>query len=280
MKGPLYIDRIEKKYQLGIRDEGLALFWRQLSEYLPQFGLEPIHEITNIGSVYFDNDECDLLSDSLLGRLKLIRLRTYETYGSLPAPIDEYWIEMKTSDADRRTKKRFRVTKGMLIDFLDGREPGQSVVDYNRNGGEPLVVDRLYREIQENVLTLGLKPVLLVVYKRIAFQSRVERLSIDWDVQYYHVNNGLYDLSSFKYPAERAVGSARKIILELKYFQGNTTPAWFPDLQRRYPIWEKDYLKPIEGMGCLFEGPLRTHNKADTFLPMIQTYMADTDPLR
>lgn len=279
MKGPLYIERIEKKFQLGIRDDGLALLWRELNGYLPQFGLEPIHEITNIGSVYFDNDECDLLSDSLVGRLKLVRVRTYETYGSLPEPISEYWVEMKTSENERRTKKRLRMTKGMLIDFLEGRAPGQSVFDYNENGEGRAVVDRLYREIQENVLTLGLKPLLLVVYKRIAFQSSAERLSIDWDVLYYPVNNGFYDHSTWKYPMDRAAGSARKIILELKYLPGSTL-VWFAELQRRYPIWEKDYLKPIEGMGCLFEGPLRNHKKAGAFLPMIDTYLADTDPLR
>lgn len=279
MKGPLYIERNEKKYQLGIRDDGLALLWRELGEYLPEFGLEPIHEITNIGSIYFDNDECDLLSDSLVGRLKLVRVRTYETYGSLPEPISEYWVEMKTSENERRTKKRFRATKGMLLDFLEGRAPGQSIFDYNDNGAERPVVDRHYREIQENVLTLGLKPLLLVVYKRIAFQSSTERLSIDWDVQYYPVRNGFYEHSSWKYPIERSVGSARKIILELKYCQVSM-PVWFAELQRRYPIWEKDYLKPIEGMGYLFEGPLRTHKKAGAFLPMIEAYMADTDPLR
>jgi len=279
LKGPLYIERIEKKYQLGIREDGLALLWRELSDYLPKFGLEPINEITNIGSVYFDNDECDLLSDALFGRLKLVRVRTYETYGTLPEPISEYWVEMKTSENERRTKKRFRTTKGMLIDFIEGRAPGQSVFDFNQNGAGREIVDRLYREIQENILTLRLKPLLLVVYKRIAFQSATERLSIDWDVQYYHVNNGLYDYSTWKYPTERAAGSARKLILELKYLD-ETLPAWFADLKRRYPVWEKDYLKPIEGMGCLFEGPLRYHKKAGAFLPMIDAYMSDTDPLR
>lgn len=279
MKGPVYIDRMEKKYQVGIRDEGLANFWRELKDYLPPYGLEPINEITNIGSIYFDNDECDLLSDCLLGRLKLIRLRTYETYGTIPEPISEYWVEMKIARDERRRKKRFRVTKGMLMDFLEGRPPHDGVFEYNRDGGEAATVARHYHDIQETILTMGLKPLLLVVYKRIAFQNTAERLSIDWDVQYYHMNTDIYDHSSWKYPIERSAGAARKTILELKY-PGGAVPAWLSDLQRKYPIWEKDYLKPVEGMGCLFEGPLRLHKKAGTFLPMIHNYMHDTEPLR
>jgi hypothetical protein len=279
MKGPVYIDRIEKKYQVGIRSEALAELWRDLSAYLPQFGLDPIPEITNVGSVYFDNDDCDLLSDSLMGRLRIMRLRTYETYGSVPEPISEYWVETKTSREQRRTKKRFRLTRPMLVGFLEGRAAAQNVFDFNGKAAEPSVIERLYREAQENVLTLGLKPSLLITYKRIAFQNELERLSIDWDVAYYHVTKDVYETSSWKYPVEEAVGKAEKIILELKYPEG-AVPAWFADLQRRYPIWEKDYLKPIEGMGFLFHGPLRTHKKAKSFLPMIETYMADTKPLR
>ncbi len=279
MKGPVYIERMEKKYQVGIRDDGLANFWRELRDYLPQFGLEPINEITNIGSVYFDNNDCDLLNDCLLGQLKLIRLRTYEAYGTVPQPINEYWVEMKTAPDERRRKKRFRVTKEMLMDFLDGRPPREGVYAYNRDGAEAPTVGRLYHDIQEAILTMGLKPLLLVVYKRIAFQNTTERLSIDWDVQYYHMNTDVCDHESWKYPVEQSAGSARKTILELKY-PGGPVPEWFSDLQRKYPIWEKDYLKPVEGMGYLFEGPLRTHEKAATFLPMIQAYMHDTKPLR
>ena len=279
MKGPLYINRIEKKFQVGIRDDGVARLWRELKDCLPRYGLEALQEITSVGSVYFDNCDCDLLRYSLLGRLKLFRLRTYETYGRHPEPITEYWVEVKTSKDERRTKKRFRLTKGMLVDFLDGRAVGGSVFDFNRDGAAPNVVHDLYQEAQETVFTMGLKPILLVNYKRIAFQSEVERLSIDWDVQYYHMSKGLYNDNSWKYPVEAAAGRADKIILELKYLE-EKTPTWFEDLQNRYPIWEKDYLKPVEGMGFLFHGPLKEHKNAKSFLPMIDAYMADAQPLR
>lgn len=279
MKGPVYVDRIERKYQVGIRADGVASLWRDLNGYLPRYGLEPIHEITSVGSVYFDNADCDLLRYSLLGRLMIVRLRTYETYGSPPEPMSEYWVEVKTANDERRTKKRFRLKKEMLVEFFDGRNADDAVLQYNRAGGAPDVVGNLYREAQEMVLGMGLKPILLVTYKRIAFQNEVERLSIDWDVAYYHVTRSIYDYSTWKYPLESATGRANKIILELKYLSGEV-PSWFGELQRKYPIWEKDYLKPVEGMGYLFEGPLKHHKRADAFRPMIDAYMADTQPLR
>ena len=162
MKGPVYVNRIEKKYQIGIRADGVAALWRDLNGYLPRCGLDPIHEITSVGSVYFDNSDCDLLRYSLLGRLMLVRLRTYETYGRVPEPMTEYWVEMKTGDHERRTKKRFRLTKNMLVEFLEGRKPGANVFDYNKDGAAPEVVGALYHEAQETVLGMELKPTLLV----------------------------------------------------------------------------------------------------------------------
>ena len=279
MEGPLYINRIEKKYQIGISADGVAGLWRDLNSFLAPYGLAPVQEITSVGSVYFDNKDYDLLRYSLFGRLKLVRLRTYETYGRPPEPITEYWVEVKTAEDERRKKRRFRLTKSALLEFLEGRDAGESVFDYYKHDAERDVIRDLYRETQETVLTLGLRPILLVVYKRIAFQSKVERLSIDWDVQYYHVTTNVYDYSSWKNLVEKPAGKADKIILELKYSHGSV-PDWFSDLQRKYPIWEREYLKPIEGMGSLFQGPLKDHKEANSFLRMIEAYMADSQPLR
>lgn len=137
----------------------------------------------------------------------------------------------------------------------------------------------LYRTSQETFLTMGLKPVLLVIYKRVAFQSARERLSIDWDVQYRHVTNHVLNYESFKYLRGEPEGKANKIILEMKYLQ-NEMPSWFSELQRSYPIWRREYLKPIEGMGFLFRGPLKDHKAANYFVPMIQHYMTNSQPLQ
>jgi len=279
MKNSVFNDRIEKKYQVGISESEVAGLWRDLSSFLGLYGLAPVQEITSVGSVYFDNKDCDFLRYSLFDRLMLVRVRTYEMYGHPPEPITGYWVEVKTAADQRRKKKRFRLTKSALLEFLEGRDAGESVFDYNRHDAERDVIRDLYRETQETVLTMGLKPILLVIYKRIAFQSEVERLSIDWDVQYHNVTTNIFDYDSWKYRVEQPAGKTDKVILEMKYLQGGV-PNWFGELQRRYPICKREYLKPVEGMGFLFQGPLKHHKEANSLLRMIEAYMANSQPLR
>ena len=280
MKGPIYQDRIERNYQVGVSEDGVAALWRELSEYLPKYGLHPMYEITCVGSVYFDNRDCDLTRYTVVngGRHILVRLRTYEKFGESPEPISDYWVEVKIREKELWRKKRFRLNRADLPEFLEGRDAGQSVLDYNENGVDPEVVRNLYRETQETVLTTGLKPILLVTYKRIAFQNEIVRVSLDWDIQYYHVGTNVYSYDSWKYPVEEPAGKSKKTILEFKYPQGNS-PAWIADLERRYPIWESNFSKYVEGMGFLFQGPLKSHSEADSFLRKIEAYRPESQPL-
>ncbi|MGH8546237.1 MAG: VTC domain-containing protein, partial [Gammaproteobacteria bacterium] len=229
----------------------------------------------SVGSVYFDNKDCDLLRYSLFGRLMLVRVRTYEMYGRPPDPMTEYWVEVKTAAAERRRKRRFRLTKSALWEFLEGKDVVESIFDYNKDNADRDVIRDLYRETQETICTMGLKPLILVIYKRIAFQNEVERLSVDWDLQYHYVTKNILEASSWKYLAEPPEGKADTVIMEIKYLQGGV-PDWFSELQRRYPIWRREYLKTLEGMGFLFQGPLKHHKEADFFLPKIEAYLANS----
>jgi hypothetical protein len=271
MQGRAFNDRVEKKFELGIEEKDVAALWRDLSNILRPYGLEAVQEITSVGSVYFDNKDCDLLRFSLLGHLMLFRTRAYEMYGSLPEPISEYWIEVKTAQGARRKKRRFPLAKSALFDFLDGKD----IADSSRSDSEP-EIDELYRMSQETVLTMGLKPILLVTCKRIAFQSDTSRLSIDWDVEYYHAPMSVYEANSWKYLLESSAGRAGKVIVELKCLTDEGLPAWFAELQQRYPIWQREYLKPIEGMGYLFKGPLKNHKEANYFIPLINAYLENS----
>jgi len=278
MKIPAFNDRIERKYQIGISENEVAGFWRDLRSVLGPYGLAPAQEITSVGSVYFDNKDCDLLRYSLFGRLMVVRVRTYEMFGRLPKPITDFWFEVKTAVGERRKKRRIRLTKSALLELLEGRDAGETVFECNENGAGRDVIGDLYRETQETVLTMGLNPILLVICKRVAFQGKGERLSIDWDVQYHHVSSDIFDNDSWKYLVEKPAGRADKVILETKYLEGGV-PDWFSELQRRYPIWRREFLKPVEGMGFLFKGPLKQHKEADTFVRMIESYLANSQPL-
>ena len=279
MISPAFNDRIEKKYQIGVNESDVAGLWRDLSSFLQPYGLAPVQDVTSVGSIYFDNKDCDLLRYSLFGRLMIVRVRTYERFGHPQRPITDFWVEVKTAADERRKKRRLQLTKAALLEFLDGKEPGESLFGQNGNAAQRDVLSNLYRETQETILTMGLKPILLVLCKRVAFQGKDERISIDWDVQYHHVTTyDIFDSDSWKYLIEKPAGKANKVILETKYLNDGV-PVWFNELQRRYPIWRREYLKPVEGMGFLFQGPLKEHQQADSFVRMIESYLVDSQPL-
>lgn len=275
MNVPAFNDRVERKYQIGIGENQVADLWRDLTLFLGNYGLAPVQEITSVGSVYFDNKDCDLLHFSLLGHLMIFRVRAYELFGESPQPITEYWVEVKTAKGERRHKRRFALDKGALTAFLAGKDLTAGAIDNQQKLFDQDVADDLYRETQETLLTMGLSPTLLVTCKRLAFQGDVDRLSIDWDIRYYDARARTFDDKSWKYLDESAVGKAEKVILELKYLKGEP-PFWFSELQRKYPIRRREYLKPVEGMGCLFRGPLSQHKKTNLLLPMIDSYMAES----
>jgi SPX domain protein involved in polyphosphate accumulation len=151
-------------------------------------------------------------------------------------------------------------------------------LDYNTNGVDPDAVRSLYRETQETLLTNGLKPMLLLTYRRVAFQNEIERVCLDWDIQFYHVGSEIYSYDSWKYPVATSAGKSKKTILEVKYPKGRL-PVWIADLERCYPVSHTNYSKYVEGMECLFQGPLNNHEGADYFLPRIGTYMANSERL-
>ena len=279
MHGPIYQDRIERNYQLAVGDGEIAGVWRELSLYLYKVGLQPIYAITCVGSVYFDNRDFDLTRYALLngGHHILVRLRTYESYGESPIPISDYWVEVKIREKDRWRKKRFRIKRLDLADFFNGRDVVKSVTGYNQDF-EPKIISDLYRETQETILTMGIAPVLLQTYRRLAFQDEIHRVCLDSGIQSYHVSADVFSHDSWKYPVQEPAGKSKKTILELKY-PHSRLPIWLEDLEAHYPIWRTNYSKYVEGMGFLFEGPLRGHKEASFFRPRIDVYMANSERL-
>ena len=279
-RNPIFIDRVERKYLVGVDDQGMAGFFRDLTSFLAPYRLEPVQEITNVATVYFDNKDYDLLRYILLIRRThiLFRLRAYEYYNRPPEPISEYWMEVKIRNADRRRKKRFRLKRLTLQDFLDGQDVMERVADENQEEADRETLYNLYGEMRETFFTWGLRPALFVNYKRIAFQSGSERLSLDWDIQYYPADDNLYSRDSWKYPVEPSAGKAKQIVMELKYAR-DTLPGWIAKLEKDFPIVEQNYVKPVDGMGFLFAGPLKHHQEAESFLRMINAYNAETQPL-
>lgn len=279
MNGPIYQDRIERNYQLAVKDSEIAAVWRELSRDLSNVGLQPIHAITCVGSVYFENRDFDLTRYALLngGHHILVRLRTYENYGESPTAISDYWVEVKIREKDRWRKKRFRIQRSDLAAFLEGRDVAPKVMVDNPDFA-PEVILELYRETQETVLTMGIQPVLLQTYRRVAFQNDIYRVCLDSEIRSYHVNADVLAQDSWKYLAQEPADVSKKTILEFKYPQP-AYPAWLSDLEGRYPISRTNFSKYIEGMGFLFDGPLGDHKESAFFQPRIKIYMANSERL-
>jgi len=274
MIAPAFNDRVEKKYQVGIDEGRVTELWREMADVLGSYGILPVQKITSVGSVYFDNRDCDLLRFSLLGHLMLFRTRAYETFGQSPEAISNYWVEVKTARGARRMKKRFPLDKCELLKFLQVEECSTNIMGFDVPSSCARLYSEPYREAKETLVTMGLKPVLLVTCKRLAFQGARDRVSIDWDVKYYSTTPNVYEQPSWKYLVQPPVGKADKIILETKCLGENVEPLWLAELQRRFPIRAREFLKPVEGMGYLFKGPLKPHKEASYFLPRIGEYTA------
>lgn len=279
MEGPNYQDRIERNYEVAIRPNDVVALWQHLKEFFPRHGIQPIDGITSVGTVYFDNRDYDLTRYTVLNphRRLLVRLRAYEQYGEPPKPISNYWIEIKGKGKEQWTKKRFRLSRKDLLGFLDGRDVPETVLNDKENAAEPNVTRRLYEDIQELIVTMGLKPFFLITYKRLAFQNDEVRISVDWDLNYYHVGTDVYFWDSWKYPVMDPVGRSEKTVLELKYPPG-ACPLWIADLEKTYRVQETGFLKFVEGMGFLFQGPLKTYREAEYFLRLIKRYGGEGRP--
>lgn len=274
MIAPAFNDRIEKKYQIGVNESDIAELWREMGGILHPYGILPVQEITSVGSVYFDNKDFDLLRFSLLGHLMLFRTRAYETFGQSPEAISEYWVEVKTARGARRMKKRFSLTKCEMLRFLEAGTFSNNLVGFTQSKRGARSDLDLYREAKETLETMGLKPVLLVTCKRLAFQGPTDRLSVDWDVTYYSTTPNVYEQPSWKYLVQSPVGKADKVILETKLIGDNVEPLWLAELQGRIPIRAREFLKPVEGMGYLLDGPLKHHSEASFFSQRIAEYLA------
>lgn len=282
MESRNFIEREERKYEVGIRVCDLNTLVHDLSRYAPVHEFTTGQQITYVSSVYFDNKDYDLLRLSLLTQHHTfhVRLRTYEYEDSNLEQSECFWMEVNIKKENLRKKKRFMIKRKTLLDVLPGKDVAEMVVDYNDEVADPETIRSLFWETQDTILQMGLKPTLLVTYKRLGFQKENQRLCLDWDIHYYHVGADIYHYPSWKNISRAPTGKVAHIILELKYPQG-CFPAWIADLQRRYAIEEKNYSKFVEGMGFLFQGPLRHHREGNSFLQMIEAYLGDRKhPLR
>lgn len=273
MVKPIYLGRAERKFEVGISRDALPALWGDLGRYIPVHEFIPGQQVTYNNTIYFDSEDCFLLRSGLLNRDDHIRIRArkYEFDSTFFTGASDYWMELKVREGDIRRKRRLKLASGDLQRLLAGKEVEESILDYNRPHADLEVCKELYKEIQEIIIEKGLKPLLLVSYKRVAFENQNERLSIDWDIRYCYAGPSVFSQESLKDFSEKPAGYDQAVVLELKYTGG--FPSWMSDLQGRHPIWYRSSFSKLDrGMRALLEGPLKCRGDSKFLLEMMHAH--------
>jgi len=146
-----------------------------------------------ITSVYFDNDQLDVYHGRLAREEGETLVRT-RWYGEAPADGSDtpIFVERKTHHeswvAESSIKERFPLQANLLSRYVSGRwtlDAAQKRLRRTMGDREVEKALALASEIQNDVVTRGLRPAVRTMYRRSAFQlssSNDVRISIDTDL--------------------------------------------------------------------------------------------------
>jgi len=269
----VYLERAERKFEIGVGHDAIPALLSDVSRYIPLHEYTPGQRITHNNTIYFDSEDCFLLRNGLLSRYDhfRIRARKYEYDSTSVSGTLCYWMELKVRKGDLRKKQRIKLEGQDIEGLLKGKEIQERVLDYNRFDANSKECGEIYREIQDVIFEKQLKPLLLTSYKRVAFENKNERLSVDWDIRYFHVGSSVFNSVSLKDLSQKPAAYDNVVILELKYT--GELPSWMSDLQSRHPIWYRKSLSKLDrGMKALLEGPLRHRGDSGSLLEMMYAH--------
>uniref|UniRef100_A0A6B2L022 SPX domain-containing protein n=1 Tax=Arcella intermedia TaxID=1963864 RepID=A0A6B2L022_9EUKA len=165
------------------KNQGIVTNWKTDIDF-------SISDSASITSVYFDNENFDQYHGRLFREegATLIRIRWYGKYGK------SVFIEQKTHhegwvDA-MSVKERFQLKSKLVKRYLEGSWMFEKVVPKLVDAGmKPEKISKtwgLANEVQNNVMTQNLKPVIRTHYQRTAFQLTTTnhvRISLDTEMR-------------------------------------------------------------------------------------------------
>ncbi|MGL1891648.1 MAG: polyphosphate polymerase domain-containing protein [Spirochaetaceae bacterium] len=170
-----------------------------------------------------------------------IRIREYGFDGLFK---DYVWVELKEKVNGEGYKNRFKVNKSDVLDFMNGGNLIDNIILKNRKI-DPEYLIHLYTTIQKLIAELNLKPLLVVQYKRIAFDTGLKggvRFTFDKDIISAKV-----DFDCLFKPLENFKRyKSNKMIMELKTW--GIYPELMVKLKKKFNIKRKKYSKFIFGM--------------------------------
>ncbi|MET3558090.1 SPX domain protein involved in polyphosphate accumulation [Streptococcus rupicaprae] len=209
--------RVETKYLVS--DKQLSQLLKDMNPYLQADDFAQ----STISSLYFDTEDFQMVQDSLAkkhGKEKL-RLRTYDTSGSLDAPA---FLEIKQKLDGVGYKYRVATTPR-----LAGRELAGQTSDWKMAEQLQELHDR-YDNIQ---------PRMLIRYQRQSFKGRGNqsvRVTLDKNVTY-----GLVTGMTLVAPFEQHLIADNQMIMEIKV--ATSTPAWLEEILAKYQLEKTSFSK-------------------------------------
>lgn len=175
---------------------------------------------TTIQSLYFDTPNYRLIRESIQKPMfkEKLRLRSYGLVGER----DLAFLEMKRKSEGIVYKRRIKTSEDFAIDFISGKNDG-----YDDQISKELKYFRDYYE--------ELKPVILLIYDREAYQTKELRVTFDTNIRYRF--NDLNLSTSL----DGSLLDEGVIMMEIKTL--HAIPKWLVDLLSEHKIYKTSYSK-------------------------------------
>jgi SPX domain protein involved in polyphosphate accumulation len=197
-----------------------------------------------ISSLYFDSKQFDFYRTHVEGyqSRRKIRVRKYEYLKK-----SHYFLEIKNKVLFLSNKYRIKIDNSLLrrgIKVGDFNQLCRLILDEYSN-------NQIAEIVSFDMLTLKIKPVIIISCKRIAYNSKFEhdvRLTIDFDMQVSKVMNPLR--FQHQYRAKNILPSYLGVV-ELK--ANRTIPRWLQDVILRFDLTRKSFSKYKEGVESIYQ---------------------------
>lgn len=212
MKGNIF-KRVEPKYILNQKE------YNDIQALLNEYFEKDIYFESKIANIYYDNDNSDMLIESLEKPLfkKKIRLRSY-------GENDIVYLEVKEKYKGTVYKRRVKLTKDEYNDYLINKKITNS---------------QIMKELDYYINYYHLVPYIYVAYDRLSYYATSDsefRITFDSNLR-YRLNN--LEISNDK--ETKKYFDNNKYIMEVKSL--DSLPLWFTSYLSQNKIYPKSFSK-------------------------------------
>ena len=204
-------DRVEKKCLITTEQK------QHMLSVINQYMHEDDYFISDVFNIYFDNDNYDLIIQSIEQPKFKHKLRA-RSYGGYDKVFFEIKTKMRGKDYNVGYKRRVRITKKDYQQLIKGKTTVYDLMDKNADDKNDY---QIAREVDYLIEHYNLYPRILVEYRRESYQGDNRlRITFDEDLR-YRINN----VSFRKFKKDKLYfNNEKNIIMEIKA-QG-VLPLW------------------------------------------------------